>query len=254
METLENELYRKVPWAISKSNNNWCYQGITANNQLLHKFAVFSDDYTDAKIYNLPDEVENIQKNGWHSLSLFPTDQIWLAPLLADRKAAILHSAGVIINGKGLIFVGHSSAGKTTTVRLLRKAVKNHDLLFPFEVLCDDRNIIRRWPEGWRVHGTWSHGDIAKVSSSSAPLHAIIFLEKGLANQLTPLLDRKEIWRRLLGKLIKPFVTTDWWQKELDILEELIDEIPAYVMIFDKSGQIISKIIDLVLDDSSNAN
>ena len=169
METLENELYRKVPWAISKSNNNWCYQGITANNQLLHKFAVFSDDYTDAKIYNLPDEVENIQKNGWHSLSLFPTDQIWLAPLLADRKAAILHSAGVIINWKGLIFVGHSSAGKTTTVRLLRKAVKN--IMICYFHLKYYAMIETSFGVGRRDGGCTVPGVMEILQKSPLPLH-----------------------------------------------------------------------------------
>ena len=43
-------------------------------------------------------------------------------------------------------------------------------------ILCDDRNIVRRWKNGWRVHGTWSHGDVAEVSPASAPLRAIMFL------------------------------------------------------------------------------
>ncbi len=72
-----------------------------------------------------------------------------------------------MINGKGLLFIGHSSAGKTTTIRLLRKATKNQEFAASLEILCDDRNIIRRWENGWRVHGTWSHGDIAKVSALS---------------------------------------------------------------------------------------
>ena len=32
------------------------------------------------------------------------------------------------------------------------------------EPLCDDRNIVRRWPDGFRVHGTWSHGDVPDPS------------------------------------------------------------------------------------------
>ena len=38
------------------------------------------------------------------------------------------------------------------------------------EVLCDDRNIVRRSPGGFRVYGTWSHGEVPIVSSASAPL------------------------------------------------------------------------------------
>ncbi len=49
------------------------------------------------------------------------------------------------------------------------------------EILCDDRIIVRRWPGGFRIHGTWSHGELPDVSTSDAPLRAIMFLEKRIA-------------------------------------------------------------------------
>ena len=81
---------------------------------------------------------------GWSSLSLFPTDQILVARWLADRQGCYLHSAGAILDGKGLLFVGHSDAGKTTTVRMLQDQA---------EILCDDRNIVRR--SGDRFRRVW---------------------------------------------------------------------------------------------------
>lgn len=249
-ENLGKEIYSKAPWVINKSKDSWIYQGISIqeNNHTIHRFARFSYDYSKATIYHLPEVKNYIQNKGWYSLSLFPTDQIWLATLLADRNAALLHSSSVIINGKGLIFVGHSSAGKTTTIRLLRKAIKQHELSTPIEILCDDRNIIRRWDEEWRVHGTWSHGDIAKVSSASAPLQAVLFLEKGSENKIQPMMNKKEIWRRLLGTIIKPMVTNAWWQEEMDILGKFIDEVPAFTMYFDKTGLIVPEIEKLVIN------
>jgi hypothetical protein len=98
----------------------------------------------------------------------------------------------------------------------------------------------------WRVFGTWSHGDVPVVSANDAPLRAICFIEKANENTLTPLIDLKEITRRLLACVIKPFVTADWWEKTLDLIGELAVEAPCYVMRFDKSGEIVGKIKRLI--------
>ncbi len=244
---LGKELYRKPPWAISRRNGTWFYLGIspTIGDKDLHRVAVFNADHTRGTIYSLPRDKERMASNHWQSLSLFPTDQIWLGPLLADRSAVLLHSAAAIINGKGLVFVGHSEAGKSTTMELLKAARREQGL--QAEILCDDRNVVRLWPDGWRVHGTWSHGTTADVSPSSAPLHAILFLEQAKTNELSRLTDRKLIWRRLLATLIRPMVTAEWWQKELDILERIVNEAPCYVMKFDKSGAIVPALARLTL-------
>ena len=124
-----------------------------------------------------------------HSLSLFPTDQIWLAPLLAGHQAFIFHAAGMKIGGQGFLFAGHSSAGKSTTVTLLKGEG---------EILCDDRMIVRRWPDGFRIHGTWSHGDVPHVSAAEAPLRAVLFLEKAKTNRLISITDPQEVLTRVL--------------------------------------------------------
>jgi MoaA/NifB/PqqE/SkfB family radical SAM enzyme len=229
------ELYRKPPWAISRKNDTWFYLGIspTPGDPELHRVAVFSADHRHATIYSPPRDAEHIRISGWHSLSLFPTDQIWLAPLLADRNAVLLHSAAVILNGQGLLFVGHSDAGKSTTVTLLKERA---------EILCDDRNIVRRWKDGWQVHGTWSHGDVADVSPASTPLGAILFLQQDSRNAIVSLTDRKEIWRLLLATLIKPMVTAEWWRKEMDVLEQIVNEAPCYTMHFDRGGGIVDEL------------
>ena len=61
-------------------------------------------------------------------------------------------------------------------------------------------------------------------------------------NEIVPLTDRKEIWQRLLATLIRPMVTAEWWQKELDVLERIVAEVPCYKMHFDKSGAIVPRV------------
>ncbi len=76
-------------------------------------------------------------------------------------------------------------------------------------------------------------------------MHAILFLEQGDENTLTPLIDRKEIVRRLLGCVVKSFVTADWWNKTLDTIERMSHEAPCYVMRFDRTGKIVEELVKL---------
>ncbi len=250
---LGRELYRKPPWAISQKNGSYIYLGISpqVDDPSLHRVATFNADHTRARIYD--DRSDIWRKGNLDSLTMFPSDQILIARLLADRQGCILHSAGAILNGAGMLFVGHSDAGKSTLTKLLMDAAAgpNDHSSLQVEILCDDRNIVRKcFPplatngkgQGggeWRVYGTWSHGDVPVISANDAPLRAICFIEKANENTLTPLTDRKEITRCLLECVIRPFVTADWWNKTLDLIKDLGNEAPCYVMRFDKSGEIV---------------
>jgi hypothetical protein len=114
------------------------------------------------------------------------------------------------------------------------------------EILCDDRMIVRRWPEGFCLHGTWSHGEVPDVSPHSARLRAILFLEKAPENRLIPLSARKEIVTRLLACLITPLTSGDWWDKSLTLVEQIAREVPCYLLRFDQSGQVVGVLEDFV--------
>jgi hypothetical protein len=237
------EIYRRSPWSVYRSGDSWVYLGIAsaADDPSLHRVAVFSSDHSSCHIYNNEFYERVWRKGAVTSLTLFPTDQILLARLLALRQACLLHSGAIAIDGRGFVFVGHSDAGKSTTMGLVRRELGDRA-----EILCDDRNIVRRWPEGFRVHGTWSHGDVPDVSAASAPLRAVLFLEQHELNEIVPLSDRMEIWERLAATLIKPLVTADWWIKEMDLLEQIAAEVPCFIMRFDKSGAIVGEMERLV--------
>ena len=227
---LGQEVYRHPPWAIYKKANSWIYLGVspTTGDKRFHLVAVFNNDYNGAMIYS-PDE-EAFRKGGLPSLTLFPTDQILLARTLAYREGCYLHSSGVVFEGNGFLFVGHSDAGKSTIVKMLKDRA---------EILCDDRIIVRRWAGGFKIHGTWSHGEVPDVSAGEAPLKGIFFLEKANKNQLRLFEDSSEMTRRLLACLIKALVTADWWEKMLSLVERIVVEVPCYSLQFNKSGGVV---------------
>jgi hypothetical protein len=258
------EVYCQPPWAIYSNGPSWFYLGIGGNGGRtikglwtwirhrlyqrsrqkprgvgsspsgsvregnIHQLAVFNYDYSDITIYNKTERA--FHRGKLHSLTLFPTDQILLARVLAKREGCYMHASGVVLDGKGILFVGHSDAGKSTMVMMLQDKAK---------VLCDDRIIVRRWPEGFKIHGTWSHGDVPDVSADSAPLRAILFLRQDRENRLITIDRKQEIITGLLACLIKPLSTADWWEEMLALVDQMVREVPCYSLHFTKDGGII---------------
>lgn len=226
---LGEEVYRKPPWAIFRKKSSWIYRQISIDpeDETIHRLVVFNNDHSQAEIYLDRPELFSITSH--HSLTLFPSDQILLSRIFAEREGLSIHSAGMIINGAGLLFAGQSEAGKSTTVSLLKDEG---------EILCDENIIVRRWEEGFRIYGTWSHGDIPVVSNNEAPLKALLFLEKSDVNSIKLIKDKKEVTGRLLPRIMRPLITADWWEKSLATVEKLVSEVPSYIMRFDKTGKI----------------
>lgn len=192
-----------------------------------YTLAIVNHDHSQMAIY-CHEKILKIKELS--ALTTFNSDQILFAHALAKRQSCYVHSSGIIINGQGLLFVGHSEAGKSTMLKIL----KGHG-----EILCDDRNIVRRWPAGFRIHGTWSHGELPDVSPASAPLRAILYLEQAKTNELIPIEDKREQLGKFLSHVVKALVTEDWWDKTLDLAGKVATEVPAYRLKFDKSGNVI---------------
>lgn len=228
---LGEEIYRRPPWAIYRKDGSWIYRGITprGDGEEDHQVAVFNHDYTSCRIHNGSEREALFRRGAVHSLTLFPTDPFLLAQILADRQGCFLHASGVIRNGEGLLFVGHSGAGKSTMVKMLRDSS---------EILCDDRMIVRNWSGTWKIHGSWSHGEVPDVSPADAPLRAMFFLNKADRNEFETM-AKETIVEGLLGCLVKPFLTADWWFKMVPLIHALADSVPIYRLHFNKTGEIV---------------
>lgn len=230
---LGKEVYRKPPWAIYRNNDSWIYLGITpgGTNKKVHRLSVFNADYSRAEIY-IDNEKEYL-KGKFGSLTLLPTDQILIGQVLASRQGCYIHSCGIIFEKQGILFVGHSGAGKSTIADMVKDKAT---------ILSDDRVIIRRWDEEIAIYGTWSHGDVPDVSPKSAKLRHILFLKKASENRILQVKNKKAIFISLLSCLIKPLTTPTWWESMLDLIEYTAQNVPCYEMSFDESGKIVSRI------------
>lgn len=173
---------------------------------------------------------------GSGDVSHLPIRTLWfnvtlLALLL--RGGLLVHAAGAVLKGCGLVFPAVSGTGKSTLSGLLEAE-------FPGSVVCDERIAVRpvATPDvaapRWTLAGTpWaSSAGIARMTA--APLAALVFLEQALECEITPI-SASDAVRRML-----PLISVDWKNNELAdrgvaTLDALLAAVPAYVFRFPKS-------------------
>ncbi len=230
-------VYHKIPWAIYRFGDYWIYQAIGRKKKApdIKAVAFFNDSHTRVDIYHRDDYLIRNCKFG--SLTALPSDHIMLARVLADRQGCVMHSSGMIMNGRGLLFVGPSGAGKSTVVKLLREHAR---------VLCDDRIIVRLQGEQFHIHGTWSHGEIPEVANAQAPLSAIFLLKKARKNRIIPVTDRREILHAFLLRVVRPLASVEWLDKTLTILTALARQVPVYQLHFTREGNLAQVLEEVV--------
>jgi len=104
-----------------------------------------------------------------------PTIELLLMHYLAQERGVILHACGIVIEDRGILFLGESGAGKSTLARMW-------DQENGVDILSDDRVIVRKQGHEFRVYGTPWHGEAAFGSPREARLERIFFLSHGQEN------------------------------------------------------------------------
>jgi hypothetical protein len=227
------EYRRARRWRVYHRNGIWTYverldpDSETAGPDEITKVSVFDEPHLNGTIYH-PD-AGKWRAGGLDWLCSYPCDQVYLARVLADREGCYFHSSGIALGNRGLLFIGHSGAGKSTIKEMLMSRGG--------EGLGEDRSIVRRRPDGYRIHGTW-HGNPSEAKPTSVSLGGIFLIEQAETNRLIPLTDRREIARLLPSFIIRPVVTEYWWHKTLELVGMLARDIPVYRLQFDLSGEI----------------
>jgi hypothetical protein len=141
----------------------------------------------------------------------------------------MVHACGISLDGRGLLFAGNSTDGKSTIAGLWKESAR---------ILNDDRIILRRTDEGIRMYGTPWHGDISDVSAGGAELEAVYFLSHGSAN-----LIENESGAGAMSKLLKrsflPLWSREGMDFSLDFCSYLVSTVPCSTLAFVPDSSVI---------------
>lgn len=148
---------------------------------------------------------------------------------LAALDGALVHSAGVVFEGRAFLLVGPSGAGKSTAARLCQERGG--------AVLSDDLNALRRDGDAIEVERLPFTGDLGttEVGGGGAvgrwPLAAVLRLAQGEEDSLRPLSHGCALATLLAAS---PFVNRDPYRREplLELLAGVALRAPAYTLTF----------------------
>jgi hypothetical protein len=195
--------------------------------------ARFNEDFSKAVIY-CSDMLIRKTDAGTRVLSpvLYPLDQLLIIHILAQNQGALIHAAGIVVQGRGYIFPGHSGAGKST---LMSKFIACEGI----GLLSDDRIVVRKIDDRFSAHGTPWAGEAGIAENRNVPLAGIFFISHGDSNRIEELKPQQAMER------LMPVVSIPWYHEKmmtrmLLFCEDLISRVPAYRLFFRPDMEVVN--------------
>ncbi len=168
----------------------------------------------------------------------YPLDQLLMVFHLAQRSGLLVHAAGAVFGGVGIVFPGRSRAGKSTLSRQLQNDPR-------VTLLSDDRIILRKTNGGFRAFGTPWPGEAGISENSSMPFTALLFLNHSSDNRLESITPQKAL-ERLLQVACIPWYEKELFPQVLDTCEEVLNRVPAYDLHFRPDPSVVGLLHDFV--------
>ncbi len=167
-------------------------------------------------------------------LLLFLLPEILMGVILPQNNAILMHACGILAGERGYFFPAPSGEGKSTIAKLALEQ--------GFNILNDDRIIIRRAGNFFKICGNPWHGEVENTSNSSVGIKRAFFINKSFSNKVR-LMSNKEA---MLGFLRNSFylpVNDDIMKKRFSFCCDLARALKCYSMDF-KADKTIWRFLD----------
>ena len=212
-----------VIWRMFRNGEGWC-----AEISYADQTAAFENEEVRCLLFanNSWDRLTMIEKlvgHGWHSLLALGAGELMIRSAMVLSGGVVLHAAGIDDNGRGVVFSGHSGAGKSTQLDFWI----HEPGVVP---MTDDRVAIRPLERGGAVcYGTPWGGVPDIASNHSVPLKALIILEQDLENRMT-LLSPEKAAAMLACRAFLPYWDRSLLQRAFSNLDRLVKNTPVYLL------------------------
>ncbi len=162
----------------------------------------------------------------------YPLDELLIVHLLGHGRGVEVHACGLRdADGRGLLFLGQSRAGKTTTARLWEAAGAA-------EILSDDRIILRANDGRIWMYGTPWHGEARLASPAGVAVDRAFFLRQAAGNRVVPLSPAHAVARFLACSFV-PFYDAGAVDFTVHFLQELTERVSCEELAFAPDRRVV---------------
>ena len=144
-----------------------------------------------------------------------------IANLFIERNIVVMHGSSFKVGNYAYIVTARSGVGKSTHVNLLRQLLGDE-----FSYINDDKPLLEVNDNNCLLYSSPWNGKERRGNNTSAPLKAIIFLNRG-DNTYRKIDNKQEIYFKLLTQIYLP---TDKSKREkaLKIIDVLLKRLNFY--------------------------
>jgi hypothetical protein len=155
----------------------------------------------------------------------YPLDELLFINFLSLGRGVEVHACGLVDSkGTGRLFLGQSTAGKTTMARLWEDDPG-------VTILSDDRIILRKINNQIWMYGTPWHGEAGFAEPTRVVLNKVYFLRKGIENQVSPLKEPESI-SRFFSCCFPLFYSRDAVDFTLRFFDNVAKNVPCHELSF----------------------
>ncbi len=207
-------------------------KGVLKRTETCYQFEDMLQDYFLWRSGEYIVRTQMLDKSGSYRLSIpldfadaFCENSNWLLYWKMERmllpfNRLILHASAVIYKGKAYLFSAQSGGGKSTHAALW----KEH---YGAILLNGDKVILEQGEKGWIAHGSPIAGSSGVYCNESAPVAAIILLEKAPENELTQISGSKALLQ-LYSEAVKSSWDEQFNRRVLELTDNLRQQHDVY--------------------------
>lgn len=144
-----------------------------------------------------------------------------IADLFVERNNVVFHGSSFKVNDYGFIVTARSGVGKSTHVNYLEQYIGDN-----FKYINDDKPLVEV-NDNITIYSSPWNGKERRGNNTYAPLKAVFFLNRGIENTYKPIINKEEIYIRLLSQIYLPKEKSKR-EKALKIIDILLKKINFY--------------------------
>ena len=145
-----------------------------------------------------------------------------IADLFVEDNIVVFHGSSFSVDNNGFIIAARSGVGKSTHAKLLEEYIGDS-----FKYINDDKPLLKVTDEEVTIYSSPWNGKERRGNNISAPLKAVIFLNRSDTNSFKRIDNKEEIYIRLLSQIYLPKEKSKR-ERALNIADKLLKKINFY--------------------------